>query len=107
VSEAIGRACTVAMVGLDAHAVTVEAHVGAGLPGFHIIGSSGAAAREAADRVRTALGAVGVTLPARKTLLSLAPADVPKAGGASTWRWRRRCWRNSAVCRGPHSTGPR
>jgi magnesium chelatase family protein len=80
VTETVGRVGTVAMVGLDAHDVTVEAHVGAGLPGFHIIGSSGAAAREAADRVRTALGAVGVTLPARKTLVSLAPADVPKAG---------------------------
>lgn len=79
-TETVGRARTVAMVGLEAHAVTVEAHVGAGLPGFHIIGSSGTAAREAADRVRTALGAVGVTLPARKTLVSLAPADVPKAG---------------------------
>lgn len=79
-SEAVGRAATVAMVGLEARDVMVEAHVGAGLPGFHVIGSSGAAAREAADRVRTALGAVGVSLPARKTLVSLAPADVPKAG---------------------------
>ncbi len=76
----MGQARTIALVGLEAHPVTVEAHVGSGLPGFSIIGSSGSAAREAGDRVRTALGAVGVTLPARKTLVSLAPADVSKVG---------------------------
>jgi magnesium chelatase family protein len=76
----VGRASTVAVVGLDPIPVVVEAHVGSGLPGFHVIGSSGAAASQAADRVRTALAAVGVTLSSRKALISLAPADVPKAG---------------------------
>lgn len=76
----VGRASTVAVVGLDPVPVVVEAHVGPGLPGFHVIGSSGSAAGQAADRVRTALAAVGVTLPSRKALVSLAPADVPKAG---------------------------
>jgi magnesium chelatase family protein len=76
----IGRARSVAVIGLQAVGVTVEAHVGPGLPSFSIIGSSGSAASQAADRVRTALGAIGVTLPARKVLVSLAPADVPKAG---------------------------
>jgi magnesium chelatase family protein len=76
----VGRAHTVAVVGLEPVAVTVEAHVGPGLPGLHVIGSSGAAAREAADRVKTALVAAGVSLPQRKQLLSLAPAEVPKAG---------------------------
>lgn len=77
---AVGRARSVAVVGLRAVAVTVEAAVGPGLPGFSVIGSSGSAAYQAADRVKTALAAIGVTLPARKTLVSLAPADVPKAG---------------------------
>jgi magnesium chelatase family protein len=76
----VGRARTVAVVGLEAVAVTVEAHVGMGLPGFHVIGSSGTAARESADRVKTALAAVGVTMPNRKALVSLAPAEVPKVG---------------------------
>lgn len=68
------------MVGLEAREVTVEAFVGSGLPGFHVIGSSGTPAREAGDRVRTALSAYGFALGARKILVSLAPADVPKAG---------------------------
>jgi magnesium chelatase family protein len=76
----VGRASTVAVVGLDPVPVVVEAHVGPGLPGFHVIGLLGSAASQAADRVRTALAAVGVTLPSRKALVSLAPADVPKAG---------------------------
>src|SRR5690606_25364899 len=59
---------------------TGEAHLGPGRPLLHGIGSSGSAAREAADRVKTALAAAGVTLPQRKALISLAPAEVPKAG---------------------------
>lgn len=76
----LGRARTVAVIGLDAVGVTVESHVGPGLPGLSVIGSSGAAAREAADRVRTALRALGVTWPNQKVLVSLAPAEVPKVG---------------------------
>jgi magnesium chelatase family protein len=76
----VSRARTAAVVGLRAVEVTVEAHVGGGLPGFAIIGSSGAAARQAADRIRTALAAVDVSMPQRKVLISLAPAEVPKAG---------------------------
>ncbi|MDQ3530738.1 MAG: YifB family Mg chelatase-like AAA ATPase [Actinomycetota bacterium] len=71
---------TVAVVGLEAVTVTVEAHVAGGLPGFSVIGSWGPAAGQAADRVRTALAAVGVAMPGRKVLISLAPADLPKAG---------------------------
>ncbi|MDQ3452145.1 MAG: hypothetical protein M3493_05515, partial [Actinomycetota bacterium] len=69
-----------AVVGLQAVAVTVEAHVAGGLPGFSVIGSWGPAAGQAADRVRTALATVGVAMPGRKVLISLAPADLPKAG---------------------------
>jgi magnesium chelatase family protein len=76
----VGRARTVAVVGLEPVPVVVEAHLGSGLPVLHLIGSSGTAAREAADRVKTALTAAGVSLPGQKALVSLAPAEVPKAG---------------------------
>jgi magnesium chelatase family protein len=76
----VGVARTVALVGLDAVGVTVEAHAGNGLPGFHVIGSSGLAAGQGAERVRTALAAASVSVPGRKVLISLAPADVPKVG---------------------------
>jgi magnesium chelatase family protein len=76
----LGRARSIALVGLEAVPLTVEAHVGSGLPGLHIIGAAGEAAGHAANRVRTALAAAGWPLPQRKALVSLSPADVPKAG---------------------------
>ena len=76
----VGCARSIAVVGLDAVRVTVEAHAGNGLPGFAVIGSSGSAAGQAAHRVRTALTATVGSLPSKKVLISLAPADVPKAG---------------------------
>ena len=74
----VGRASTVAVLGLDAVPVVVEAHAGTGLPGFHVIGATGGG--QGAERVRTALSATGFAIAGRKLLLSLAPADVPKAG---------------------------
>ena len=76
----VGRARTVALLGIDAVDVVVEAHVATGLPGFSVIGSSGTAAREAAERVRTALLTVDPGLARSKILVSLAPADLPKVG---------------------------
>lgn len=76
----VGRAGTVALIGIEATDVTVEAYVGRGLPGFGVIGSSGGAAREAAERVRTALLTVDPSLARAKILVSLAPADLPKVG---------------------------
>ena len=70
---------SVAVVGIAGVPVEVEAHVGQGLPGLHVIGLVGGAG-PAAERIRTALSAFGESLPQRKALVSLAPADVPKAG---------------------------
>ena len=42
------------LVGIDGHAVTVEVHIGRGLPSFTVVGLPDAACREARDRVRAA-----------------------------------------------------
>lgn len=76
----VGVARSAAVIGLQAVEVTVEVSMSAGLPGFAVIGATGAAGRQAADRVRAALAAMGVRLPPRKILASLAPADVPTSG---------------------------
>jgi magnesium chelatase family protein len=78
----VGRARSAAVVGLAALEVNVEVSMSAGLPAFTVIGTLGSAARQAADRVRAALTATGVRLPARKILASFAPADVPTAGAS-------------------------
>jgi magnesium chelatase family protein len=79
---AVGRARSAAVVGLTALEVSIEVSMSAGLPSFSVIGTVGAAARQAADRVRAALTATGVRLPPRKILASFAPADVPTAGAS-------------------------
>ena len=67
--------------GIDAPAVTIEAHLTGGLPALAIVGLPEAAVREARDRVRSALINSGFEFPARRVTINLAPADLPKEGG--------------------------
>ncbi|QXC62614.1 YifB family Mg chelatase-like AAA ATPase [Aquihabitans sp. G128] len=66
--------------GVDGHPVTVEVHVGPGLPGLTIVGLPGAACREARDRVRAAVLAAGVKWPVQRITVNLAPSGTRKAG---------------------------
>jgi magnesium chelatase family protein len=70
-----------AQVGLTAPSVTVEVHLGAGLPVFGIVGLPAAAVRESKERVRAALLNSGFEFPAGRITVNLAPADLPKEGG--------------------------
>jgi len=67
-----------ALAGIDAPEVTVEAHLGPGLPAFHIVGLPDAEVREARDRVRAALNHAHFEFPARRITVNLAPAELPK-----------------------------
>jgi magnesium chelatase family protein len=67
--------------GLDAPLVRVEAHVGGGLPQFHIVGLPDTEVKEARDRVRAALATAGFDWPAGRVTVNLAPADLPKESG--------------------------
>jgi len=67
-----------ALAGIDAPEVTVEVHLGPGLPAFHIVGLPDAEVREAKDRVRAALNHAHFEFPARRITVNLAPADLPK-----------------------------
>lgn len=67
--------------GLAADLVTVEVHLGPGLPGFGIVGLPEAAVREARDRVKAAILTTGYQFPNRRITCNLAPADLPKDGG--------------------------
>lgn len=69
-----------AVFGIDAPLVVVEAHIGRGLPAFHLVGLPESSAKAARDRVRSALLNSGFDFPARRITLSLAPAEVPKQG---------------------------
>ena len=67
-----------ALAGIDATEVTVEVHLGPGLPAFNVVGLPDAEVREAKDRVRAALNQGGFEFPARRITVNLAPADLPK-----------------------------
>jgi magnesium chelatase family protein len=67
-----------ALAGVEAPEVTVEVHLGPGLPSFHIVGLPDAEVREARDRVRAALNHTHFEFPARRITVNLAPAELPK-----------------------------
>jgi magnesium chelatase family protein len=67
-----------ALIGIRAPEVTVEVHLGPGLPTFTIVGLPDAEVREAKDRVRAALNQAQFEFPARRITVNLAPADLPK-----------------------------
>jgi magnesium chelatase family protein len=70
-----------ALAAMDAPQVTVEAHLGGGLPNFTIVGLAETEVKEARDRVRAALQNARFEFPARRITVNLAPADLPKESG--------------------------
>ncbi|TQV70756.1 YifB family Mg chelatase-like AAA ATPase [Exilibacterium tricleocarpae] len=70
-----------AQIGIDAPLVTVETHLSNGLPGLSIVGLPETAVKESKERVRCALLNSHFDFPARRIIINLAPADLPKQGG--------------------------
>lgn len=78
----LGRTKGVVLAGLDGAVVEAEADVSSGLPTFLIVGLPDAACRQSADRIRAAAANSGVELPARRIVVNLSPASLPKSGSA-------------------------
>src|ERR1700749_3192231 len=76
----VQHVATVAFEGIEARAVDVQVQVAPGLPAFTVVGLADKAVSEARERVRSALIASGLALPARRITVNLAPADLPKEG---------------------------
>ena len=76
----VQRVSTVAFEGIEARAVDVQVQVAPGLPAFNVVGLPDKAVSEARERVRAALIASGLALPARRITVNMAPADLPKEG---------------------------
>lgn len=68
------------LFGLTAHPVTIECHIGAGLPSTTIVGLPESAVREARDRVRSALLNCGYEYPNGRVVINLAPGHLAKSG---------------------------
>src|ERR1700689_3991259 len=76
----VQRVSTVSFEGIEVRPVDVQVQVAPGLPAFTIVGLPDKAVSEARERVRSALIASGLALPARRITINLAPADLPKEG---------------------------
>jgi magnesium chelatase family protein len=76
----VSRVTTVAFQGIEAVPVDVQVHVGPGAVAFNVVGLPDKAVGESRERVRAALSASGLALPAKRVTVNLAPADLPKEG---------------------------
>lgn len=70
----------VALNGLAGSIIEVEAHCANGLPAFVLVGLADTAIKEARERVRAAINAVGISWAERRVTVNLSPADIPKTG---------------------------
>lgn len=76
----MARVYTVAYEGVTARLVEVQCAVVPGLPAFGIVGLPDKAVSEARERVKAALSALAIALPAKRVTINLSPADMPKEG---------------------------
>ncbi len=76
----VSRVRTVAFQGIEAVPVDVQVMVAPGKVGMSIVGLPDKAVAESRERVQAALHASGLSMPAKKVTINLAPADLPKEG---------------------------
>jgi magnesium chelatase family protein len=76
----VARVSTVAFEGIEARAVDVQVQISPGNVAFNVVGLPDKAVAESRERVRSALIASGLALPAKRIIVNLAPADLPKEG---------------------------
>jgi magnesium chelatase family protein len=74
------RVTTVAFRGVEAVQVDVEVQFTSGEQKFILVGLGDKAVAESRERVRAAFTGLGLSLPGKRIIASLAPADLPKEG---------------------------
>ncbi|HEU5046222.1 MAG TPA: YifB family Mg chelatase-like AAA ATPase [Rickettsiales bacterium] len=76
----VARVKTVAFAGVETTEVDVQVQIAPGLPAFTVVGLPDKAVAESRERVRAAIHALGLSLPPKKIIVNLAPADLIKEG---------------------------
>lgn len=71
---------SIALTGFDGSLIEIETDLKVGLPGMQIVGMGNKAIDEARQRVRSAISNSQLDFPARKLIVNLAPAELPKDG---------------------------
>jgi magnesium chelatase family protein len=65
---------------LDGTLIKIECRLTNSLPAIVIVGETHRSVREAKERIRGTLASCGMRMPAKRIIIHLAPADIPKHG---------------------------
>ena len=76
----VSRITTFAFEGVTANPVDVQVQLSSGQSNFAIVGLADKAVAESRERVGAAFSALGLSLPPKRIVVNLAPADLPKEG---------------------------
>lgn len=76
----VAHTATIALSGIAATSVDVQVQIAPGLSSFQVVGLPDGAVRESKERIRAAFHALGISLPAKRIVVNLAPADISKEG---------------------------
>ena len=76
----LARINTITFNGLDTLPVELQTQITSGMPNFTIVGLPDKAIAESRERVRAAIQSLGLSLPAKRITINLAPADLLKEG---------------------------
>ncbi|MFN7662629.1 MAG: YifB family Mg chelatase-like AAA ATPase [Alphaproteobacteria bacterium] len=76
----VAKVWTVSFHGIEVIDIEVQVQMTNGLPSFSIVGLPDKAVAESRERIRNALHAMGLSLPAQRITVNLAPASVQKEG---------------------------
>ena len=76
----VAHASTLTFEGIHALPIDVQVQMVAGLPSVTIVGLADKAVAESKERVRSAIHALGLSLPAKRIIVNLSPADIVKEG---------------------------
>jgi magnesium chelatase family protein len=74
------RITTIAFEGAQAHRVEAEVQLTSGNIAFVVVGLGDKAVAESRERVRGAFAGMGLSLPGKRIVVNLSPADLPKEG---------------------------
>ena len=76
----VARVATVAFHGIEVVEVDVQVRLDSGFVNFLIVGLPDKAVAESRERVTAALASLGLSLPQKRIIVNLAPADLAKEG---------------------------
>ena len=76
----VAKVLSAAPIGFEGEVIEVESDIKSGLPSLQIVGLGNKAIDEAKERVRSAIANSLLDFPAKKIVINLAPAELPKDG---------------------------